>query len=136
MDTRGFQQRIQDLDSLKGAILHYAPRKPNGDLGRPYRGWIKTLDKEIALARRWTPTDKPPPESPLTTSDAHGLPRPTSDPTNGHTPSEKPSESHPRAWFPSPQAPTDAAQLQDPQPPDQMLPLLCRILYLKEFPAG
>lgn len=136
MDTGDFRLRIRDLTRLKEAININAPRQSDGSMGEPYASWVRTLDKEIALAWQWIHPGQPPPAAPQNAGDAQGALEPTPDRANDQPTPERHSDFDLRALFPSPIPPTDTAQLQDPQPANQLLPLLCRVLLLKEFPEG
>lgn len=131
MTKLGFGQRVKELLKFRKAVIDLCPRKADGEIGQPYKTWIKVLDVQIDQARLWLGTHKPPPPSDQGAGEGQGQGELPPGCPDGRTLQEKPSDLALSASLCSNKVFSEAIQDQPPQPPDQLLPLLCRVLLLK-----
>lgn len=131
MSKKGFEDRVEELLKFRKATIDLCPRKADGEIGQPFKSWIRVLDDQIDQARRWLGTHKSPPPPAQDAGENQDQGGTVLGRAGGIPPQEKPSESRFSASLNTNLAFCEAVQDQPPQSPQQLLPLLCRVLLLK-----
>lgn len=131
MTKLGFEQQVKELLKLRKAIIDLCPRRADREIGQPYKSWIVALDNQVEQARRWLRTDKDQPQPPTDAGEGQGQGGSSPGCPDGRTSQEKPPDLALSASLYSNKVFSEAIQDQPPQSPDQLLPLLCRVLLLE-----
>lgn len=131
MTKLGFEQQVKELLKLRKAVIDLCPRRADREIGQPYKSWIIVLDSQIEQARRWLRTNTDQPQPPTDAGEGQGQGGSSPGGPDGRTLQEKPSDLALSTSLCSNKVFSEAVQDQPPQSPDQLLPLLCRVLLLK-----